>query len=67
MPDCTCKFVAPNLPMQNKGCPVHTKQQYACDCCDCNDYRPRRAPDFTKHPHYIWGNCACGHQAQDHN
>lgn len=66
---CTCRFVLPGAPMNNKGCAVHTKQAYACDDCECDDYRPMKKP----RPHeslvggFHWPLCKCGHIAQAHN
>lgn len=59
---CTCKFVAPGVPMDHSTCKIHDRK-YRCDECGCNDYRPHKAPT-KENPH---PRCTCGHIAQDHN
>ncbi len=61
---CTCIFVAIGVPMDTKGCEVHTQLQYKCDLCSCRDYKPSKVP---KPEHGYWPLCVCGHTAQDHN
>lgn len=68
---CTCKFVAVGVPMDARGCTIHTRATYACDygtcscygTCGCKDYRPSKDINVVGK----WPVCVCGHLTQDHN
>lgn len=63
MEQCSCKFIAVGVALNNSDCKIHDRSQYACDLCNCPDYRPSKEKRSPTH----WPVCVCGHSAHGHN